>query len=70
MKKHKNAVKIILLKNSYLLSRLKAIKLNLLSSLLLGTNSFYFKNNHFIEHNVVNFKQNLKIVSLLSKNKI
>ena len=46
------------------------IKLNLLSSLLLGTDSFYFKNNRFTEHNVVNFKKNLRIISLFQKNYI
>lgn len=70
MKKHKNVHKILLLKNSFFLSKIKSIKLNLLTSLLLGTDSFYFKNNNFLEYSVVNFKENLKIISLLQKNKV
>jgi hypothetical protein len=69
MKKHKNASKIILLKNSFFLNRVKHIKLNLLTSLLLGTDSFYFKNKCFTGYNVINFRKNLKIITLFQKNK-
>lgn len=68
MRKHKNSTKVFILKNSLYLSKIKKIRVNLLSSILLGNDPLYFKNNTpLCFFDTINLKKNLKVISLLKK---
>lgn len=68
MRKHKNPAKVFALKNSLCLSKIKKIRVNLLSSILLGNDPLYFKNsNSLFFFDIINFKKNLKVICLLKK---
>jgi hypothetical protein len=70
MKKHKRSQKFFLFRNSFFLNTLKKMKLSLLSSVLLGREPLYYKNNTSLNLDIFfSHKKNLKNILLLNKKK-